>query len=605
MKKRNVYLKYIAAIILATFTYTFALPVNQLAAAEQTRQTQQFLQTQQAQTEQQTKQIQSASGREDSGKSKSKTRLGSFTAELGTWVVKFQIDLDSGDLSQLKTDIKDAKLALKDIRAGISSELAENEETLQKLNTPNARNRHNKFKAELDSNLDSFAALFNKLDEIAAALKDLKGGGVTLEDAAQNPAQLEILKTRIAEINNLLNPEQAAQPLGTLPHNNVSVTPPAPATGAAISAAYMESSSASTTSALPTTPTIEDLAETDEVKFTQTSKNLADSLNSPVGIYEYVRNNVNFEPYYGSRKGSVGTLEQMAGNDYDQASLLISLLRYKGIPARYVRGTVDIPIEKVQSWTSAETAEAAVKALSSLGTPLVSLVSGGTISAVRLEHVWVEACVQYENYRGTGAMTGQEVWLPLDPSFKQYEKLTGINLEEITGLSGETYKSLLQNLGETSADGWAKTNIQSAEISNLLAGTEQQINQYITDNGLTQTTFEQIYGGSKIIPENLGLLPLSLPYKTVEVQEESVAIADNHADQVMFSLKGADPFGLNFGGSADFQYSSKAAALYGKKLTLSWTAATTEDADLINQYGGIFNVPAYLVQLKPQLKADE
>lgn len=605
MKKRNVYLKYIAAIVLATFTYTFALPVNQLAAAEQTQQTQQFLQTQQAQTEQQTKQIQSASRREDSGKSKSKTRLGSFTAELGTWVVKFQIDLDSGDLSQLKTDIKDAKLALKNIRAGICSELAENEETLQKLNTPNARNRHNKFKAELDSNLDSFAALFDKLDEIAAVLKDLKGGGVTLEDAAQNAAQLEILKTRIAEINNLLNPEQAAQPLGTLPHNNVSVTPPAPATGAAISAAYMESSSDSTTSALPTTPTIEDLAETDEVKFTQTSKNLADSLNSPVGIYEYVRNNVNFEPYYGSRKGSVGTLEQMAGNDYDQASLLISLLRYKGIPARYVRGTVDIPIEKVQSWTSAETAEAAVKALSSLGTPLVSLVSGGTISAVRLEHVWVEAYVQYENYRGTGAMTGQEVWLPLDPSFKQYEKLTGINLEEITGLSGETYKSLLQNLGETSADGWAKTNIQSAEISNLLAGTEQQINQYITDNGLTKTTFEQIYGGSKIIPENLGLLPLSLPYKTVEVQEESVAIADNHADQVMFSLKGADPFGLNFGGSADFQYSSKAAALYGKKLTLSWTAATTEDADLINQYGGIFNVPAYLVQLKPQLKADE
>jgi transglutaminase-like putative cysteine protease len=605
MKKRTVYLKYIALIVLVTFTFTFALPINQLAAAEQTQQTQQLLQTQLAQTENQMMPNQSTSHTENSGKSQAKTRLGSFTAELGTWVVKFQTDLDSGNLSQLKNDIKDAKLALKDIRAGISSELAENEKTLQKLNTPNARDRHNKFKAELENKLDIFAALFDKLDEIAAVLKDLKGGGATPEDAAQNAAQLEILKTEIAEINNLLNPEQAAQPLGTLPHNNVSVTPPSPATGAAISAAYMGSSSDSTTSALPVTPTTEDLAETDEVKFAQATKDLADSLNTPVGIYEYVRNNINFEPYYGSRKGSIGTLEQMAGNDYDQASLLISLLRYKGIPARYVRGIAEIPVEKVQGWTGAETAEAAVKALGSLGIPLVSLVSGGTISAVRLEHVWAEAYVPYENYRGTGAVSGQGVWLPLDPSFKQYQKLPGMNLEEITGLSGETYKSLLQNLGETSADGWAKTNIQSTEISNLLAGTEQQINQYITDNGLTQTTFEQIYGGSKIIPENLGLLPLSLPYKTVEVQEESVAITDNHADQVMFSLKGADPFGLNFGGSADFQYCSKAAALYGKKLTLSWAAATTEDADLINQYGGIFNVPAYLVQLKPQLKADE
>ncbi|HWQ89117.1 MAG TPA: transglutaminase domain-containing protein, partial [Desulfitobacteriaceae bacterium] len=602
MKKRNVFLKYMAVIVLAAFTFTFALPINQLAAAEQA---QQLLQTQQAQTENQMIQNQSTSSTENSGKSQAKTRLGSFSAELGIWVEKFQIDLDSGDLSQLKTDIKDAKLALKDIRAGISSELAENEKTLQKLNAPNAWDRHNKFKAELDSNLDSFTVLFDKLDEIAAVLKDLKDGSTAPEDAAQNTAQLEILKTKIAEINNLLNPEQAAQPLGTLPHNNVSVNPPAPATGAAISAAYMGSSSDNTASALPITPTTEDLAENDEVNFTQAIKDLADSLNTPAGIYEYVRNNVNFEPYCGSRKGSTGTLEQMAGNDYDQASLLISLLRYKGIPARYVRGTVDIPIEKVQGWTSTETAEAAVKALGSLGIPLVSLVSGGVISAVRLEHVWVEAYVPYENYRGTGAMTGQKVWLPLDPSFKQYEKLTGINLEEITGLSGETCKSLLQNLGETSADGWAKTNIQSAEASALLATAEQHINQYITDNGLTQTTFEQIYGGSKIIPENLGLLPLSLPYKTVEVQEESVAIADNHADQVMFSLKGADPFGLNFGGSADFQYSSKAAALYGKNLTLSWAAATTEDADLINQYGGIFNVPAYLVQLKPQLKADE
>ena len=89
------------------------------------------------------------------------------------------------------------------------------------------------------------------------------------------------------------------------------------------------------------------MKETSEAQFTEEIKELAESLNSVIEIYEYVRNNINFEAYYGSRKGAVGTLDQMAGNDIDQASLLISLLRYKGIPARYVRGTIEIPVEKV------------------------------------------------------------------------------------------------------------------------------------------------------------------------------------------------------------------------------------------------------------------
>ncbi|WP_101299682.1 hypothetical protein [Acetivibrio saccincola] len=47
---------------------------------------------------------------------------------------------------------------------------------------------------------------------------------------------------------------------------------------------------------------------------------MAESLNSVIEIYEYVRNNINFEAYYGSKKGAVGTLDQMAGNDIDISS---------------------------------------------------------------------------------------------------------------------------------------------------------------------------------------------------------------------------------------------------------------------------------------------
>ena len=40
-------------------------------------------------------------------------------------------------------------------------------------------------------------------------------------------------------------------------------------------------------------------------------------------------------------------------NDFDTASLLIALLRTSGISARYVYGTVEIPIDKVMNWVGA------------------------------------------------------------------------------------------------------------------------------------------------------------------------------------------------------------------------------------------------------------
>jgi transglutaminase-like putative cysteine protease len=43
------------------------------------------------------------------------------------------------------------------------------------------------------------------------------------------------------------------------------------------------------------------------------------------------------------------TLWTRQGNDFDQASLLIALFRAANIPARYVYGTVEIPIEKAMN----------------------------------------------------------------------------------------------------------------------------------------------------------------------------------------------------------------------------------------------------------------
>jgi len=90
-----------------------------------------------------------------------------------------------------------------------------------------------------------------------------------------------------------------------------------------------------------TLPTPDDLNSTIDVQITPEIEDLAEMLgHDPVAIYEYVRNNFEYEPYYGSLKGSQETLWEEAGNDADLASLLIALYRASGIPARYTDRTI-------------------------------------------------------------------------------------------------------------------------------------------------------------------------------------------------------------------------------------------------------------------------
>jgi len=53
-----------------------------------------------------------------------------------------------------------------------------------------------------------------------------------------------------------------------------------------------------------------------------------------------------------------------------------------------------------------------------------------------------------------------------------------------------------------------------------------------------------------------------------------------------------------------FSYSISLPELRGARITLSYEPASTDDENLITQYGGMFNVPAYLLHLKPVLKKD-
>ena len=135
-----------------------------------------------------------------------------------------------------------------------------------------------------------------------------------------------------------------------------------------------------------------------------------------------VHDNIHWQPTQGSVQGAQDTLDKKAGNAMDTASLLIALLRASGIPARYVYGSVEVPAEQMMNWVGgAKTIDAAQQVLGQGGIPNVALVSGGKISAVRIEHTWVEALIQYQPGRGAKHVPGQSVpdtWVPMDGSFK-------------------------------------------------------------------------------------------------------------------------------------------------------------------------------------------
>jgi hypothetical protein len=66
------------------------------------------------------------------------------------------------------------------------------------------------------------------------------------------------------------------------------------------------------------------------------------------GIIFYM-GNIEFAPTWGSIQGADYCLQTELCNSFDTASLLIAMLRASNVPARYVHGTIELPIDKAMN----------------------------------------------------------------------------------------------------------------------------------------------------------------------------------------------------------------------------------------------------------------
>src|SRR5690606_18803240 len=94
----------------------------------------------------------------------------------------------------------------------------------------------------------------------------------------------------------------------------------------------------------------EDLAGNPDAPLSAAVREKAASLgNDYVAIFDFVRSQVRTEWRAGAAQHVDQTLRRGAGNDAEQASLLIALLRASRAPARYVTGVVEVPLAELAS----------------------------------------------------------------------------------------------------------------------------------------------------------------------------------------------------------------------------------------------------------------
>ncbi len=228
-------------------------------------------------------------------------------------------------------------------------------------------------------------------------------------------------------------------------------------------------------------------------EFTQ----LADALdNDPRRIYQFVRNNFTYEPYFGALKGPSLTLKERSGNDFDQAAVLVELLYAAGFSASYQYGSMDIPVSAANGLDMAHW----------LGTEADATIIGGFIASggipavnygtsMKMDRLWVVAHINGTN-------------VALDPAFKPSNQQIGINLATAMGYD---QAELLAAAGGNQPETYSIQSLDTANLGNELTSLTTQLVDHLKQNH-PNAQMQDIIGGLTILPDESSTLPSALPF---------------------------------------------------------------------------------------------
>jgi len=218
-------------------------------------------------------------------------------------------------------------------------------------------------------------------------------------------------------------------------------------------------------------------------------------------IYDFVRHQIKYVPIYGLQKGALGALVDRSGTAFDQAQLMVELLRASGHTASFVAGTVSLTATQAGDLLGTTNATAIRSILADGGIPATTTPTSGTVTNVTMAHIWVRVTIGGTNY-------------VFDPSLKRHTFTSGINMATATGWNTTTYLGQAQSgmvTGTESAPSYANPNVNVSipYVRNLnVTASDGQLTTYATNlvnylrtNGYATKQIEDVVGRVDIVAE--------------------------------------------------------------------------------------------------------
>jgi RHS repeat-associated protein len=286
--------------------------------------------------------------------------------------------------------------------------------------------------------------------------------------------------------------------------------------------------------------------------------------NDPLKIFNYVRNQIDYEHYYGLRKGSVLTLLEGSGNDFDQCSLLADLLIAAGhtnIQYRLRGQRVDYSYLKDwmglanEPWPGKTFLQATGQAITTVFPDGQDKGVGDTVAK---QSVWASTFLTTRGSRSSRG--GALIWFPdfpakanvifnrlyltvtisgtpydLDPSYKTYEKIDG--LDGILAAAGYSRSALLTAAGGGTDPNYS-LSLNENNIKNYLAGLTADLMEELSENHLG-ITLRELVGGKRIVKQEITHLSQAFPLPKVWFDETNLtwtAIPDSYKSLVRFQI---------------------------------------------------------------------
>jgi RHS repeat-associated protein len=235
-------------------------------------------------------------------------------------------------------------------------------------------------------------------------------------------------------------------------------------------------------------------------------------------VFEYVYSNIETTPLYGLQKGALGALIDQSGTAFDQAALMVELIRegdvqgsYASLAASYKAGTLTLTGAQFDEWFGLADGKTVCQMLADGGIPAsVNSQSScasvsGTLTTVTLSHIWVEVVTA----GGTSLY---------DPAYKEHDIVSGLSLATLrTAMgctSGDCASAVETQMGGTavsiSSVSGLKDLSETSVATKLMSYSDTLLDDLRANHD--EKSIEEIIGAREIDLSALPATATTLPY---------------------------------------------------------------------------------------------